>query len=159
MEVCVDGKRVADSMTEMNEIVLPGDGNVLGSAFGGKVMQWIDVCAAMAAQRHCRKVVVTASMDELHFHSPIRVGMIANLRAHVTATFKRSLELEVVVHSEEPLTGVRQHCCSARLTFTALDENLKPTEVPPLVLETEEQRQRQAEAMARRQQRLAHRKS
>lgn len=155
----MDPKRPADSVTEMNEIVLPSDSNALGTAFGGKVMQWIDVCAAMAAQRHTRKMVVTASMDELHFHSPIRIGMIAHLRAEVTATFRRSLEVEVKVHSEDPRSGERRHCCSARLTFTALDDGFQPTAVPPLLLETDEQRARQQAALERRAQRLKHRQS
>lgn len=153
----MDPKRAASSVTEMNEIVLPSDSNALGSAFGGKVMQWIDICAAMTAQRHCRTAVVTASMDELHFHAPIRIGMIASLRGVVMATFNRSLEIEVEVHSEEPRTGERKHCCSAVMTFTALDTDLKPTSVPPLLLETDAQRLRQQEALQRRTERLHHR--
>src|SRR5688572_11317024 len=98
------GKSSRESVTEMTEIVLPSDSNALGSAFGGRVMQWIDICAAIAAQRHCRKIVVTASMDDLHFHAPIRVGMIASLVARVNATFGRSIEVGVDVHSENPLT-------------------------------------------------------
>jgi acyl-CoA hydrolase len=154
----VDPKPASLSVTEMNEIILPSDSNALGSAFGGKVMQWIDICAAMTAQRHCRTAVVTASMDELHFHAPIRVGMIASLRGEVKATFRRSLEIEVDVHSEDPLTGIKKHCCSAVLTFTALDAEMKPTEVPPLLLETDQQRARQQEALVHRSERLARRK-
>lgn len=150
-------KRSSDSLTEMNEIVLPSDSNALGNAFGGRVMQWIDVCAAIAAQRHTREVVVTASMDELHFHAPIRVGAIASLRGRVAATFSRSLEVVVDVLSEEPRSGERRVCCSARLTFVALDEQGKPCPVPPLLLETEEERAAQAEAEQRRANRLANR--
>jgi acyl-CoA hydrolase len=146
-----------ESITEMTETVLPGDGNVLGSAFGGKVMQWIDICAAIAAQRHCRKIVVTASMDELHFHAPIRVGMIASLRARVQATFAHSLEVAVDVHSENPLTGERRHCCSSLLTYAALDEHGRPAPVNALVLETDDDRARQKEGEARRAYRLANR--
>ena len=144
-------KRPSESVTIKNEIVLPSDSNALGTAFGGRVMSWIDVCAAIAAQRHCRSKVVTASMDELHFHAPIRTGMVAVLRAVVTATFNRSLEVSVEVHSEQPETGERSHCCSARLTFAALDDDFRPTCVPPLLLETEEEIQLQAEAEARRE--------
>jgi acyl-CoA hydrolase len=150
-------KSSRESVTEMIEMVLPSDGNILGSAFGGKVMQWIDLCAAVAAQRHCRMAVVTASIDELHFHAPIKVGMIAALRAQVQAAFARSLEIAVDVHSENPLDGVRKHCCSALLTFVALDESGKPTPVNALLLETEEDRRRQNEAEARRAYRLANR--
>lgn len=148
-----------DSLTEMTEIILPSDSNALGSAFGGRVMQWIDICASVSAMRHCRKVVVTASMDELHFHAPIRIGEIVTLRAEVLATFKRSLELKVTVHSENPLTRERRHCCSALLTFVALDGAGRPTTVPPLALDTPEAQNRQAEAEERRKHRLAHRRS
>lgn len=155
----MEGKRSIESVTVMNEIVLPSDSNALGTAFGGKVMQWIDVCGAMAAQRHCRKVVVTAAIDEVHFRAPMKVGMIASMRAEVTATFARSLEVAVEVHGEDPVAGERRHCCSAFLTFTALDEHLRPTEVPPLITETAEERRRQAEARARRAHRLEARQS
>ena len=146
------------SVTEMTEIILPSDSNALGSAFGGRVMQWIDICASVSAMRHCRKVVVTASMDELHFHAPIRVGEVTTLRGEVLATFKRSLEVKVTVHSENPLTRERRHCCSALLTFVALDGAGRPTTVPALRLDTPEAERRQAEAEARRAHRLANRK-
>lgn len=151
-------KTTRESVTEMTEIILPSDGNSLGSAFGGKVMQWIDICAAIAAQRHCRMAVVTASMDELHFHAPIRVGMIASLHAKVHGVFRRSLEIGVEVHSENPITGERRHCCSAFLTFVALDDAGRPAEVPPLLAETPEDSARQSEAEVRRAQRLANRR-
>ncbi len=151
------GKRPDESITFMNELVLPSDSNALGTAFGGRVISWVDICGAIAAQRHCRARVVTASMDEVHFHAPIRTGMVASLRAVVTATFRRSLEVSVDVHSEQPETGERRHCCSARLTFTALDETFQPTGVPPLILETEHEFELQREAEQRRAERLAHR--
>lgn len=153
-------KSARESITEMTEFVLPSDGNVLGTAFGGKVMQWIDICAAIAAQRHCRQVVVTASMDELHFHAPIRVGMIASLRARVNAVFHRSLEIGVEVYSENPLTGERVHCCSALLTFAALAENGRSTTVPmpALLAEGPLDEELKEGAKLRREQRLASRK-
>ena len=147
-----------ESTTEMNELVLPSDANTLGTAFGGKVMQWIDVCAGMAAIRHARKPMVTASMDELHFHAPIRIGELACLRAHVNATFAHSLEVGVEVHSENALTGERRHCCSALLTFTAITAEGRPDSVPPLLLESQVDRDEQEAASARRQERLAHRR-
>jgi acyl-CoA hydrolase len=146
------------SRVVMTEAVMPGDGNPLGSAFGGRIAQWIDVAAAIACQRHGRKRVVTASMDELHFLRPIKVGMIVELRAQVNATFRTSMEAGVRIESEEPLTGNRQHVCSAYLTFVAQDQGGKPVEVPPLVLETDEDRRRQADAQRRRAVRLAHAK-
>ncbi|MBK8010827.1 MAG: acyl-CoA thioesterase [Deltaproteobacteria bacterium] len=153
----MDPKPASASVTSMNELVLPSDSNALGTAFGGRVLQWIDICAAIAAQRHCRSRVVTASMDAVHFHAPIRVGMVASLEARVQATFTRSLELSVKVHSENPVSGERRHCCSALLTFTALNERFEPTEVPPLRLDTEDDRSRQTAAEARRAARLRHR--
>lgn len=144
--------------TEMTEIILPSDSNALGTAFGGKVMQWIDVCAAIEAQRYCRSSVVTASMDDLHFHAAIHVGQVATIRAEVNATFKHSLEVGVEVHGENPITGERRHCCSAMLTFTAVDADRKPHPVPPMRLETPEAVARQADAERRRAGRLARRK-
>ena len=151
-------KPAEQSVTFMNEIVLPSDSNNLGSAFGGRVMAWIDICAAIVAQRHCRRNVVTASIDEVHFHAPIRAGMVASLEARVTATFSRSLEVSVVVYSEDPRSGVRKHCCSATTTFAALDDQRKPTAVPPLLLQTETERKQQADADARRAARLKRRR-
>jgi acyl-CoA hydrolase len=154
----MEGKPASTSRVQMTEIVLPSDGNALGTAFGGKVMQWIDVCAAIVSQRHARRVVVTASMDELHFHAPIKVGEVVVLDGRVNGTFRRSLEVGVTVHSENPLTGERRRCCSALLTFVALDESGKPAEVPPLLLDTPEERDLQAAAVRRREERLKHRR-
>ena len=148
----------ARSVTVKNEIVLPSASNGLGTAFGGQVMAWIDVCAAICAMRHCEKQVVTASMDELHFLSALRVGMTAVLTARVNATFSRSLEVEVDVVAEDAISGYRRRCCSALLTFVALDEERRPTAVPPLAIDNEEDRQRQSEGEARRRKRLANRK-
>ena len=154
MEISEQSKPASESLTEMTEILLPSDTNALGTAFGGKVMQWIDVCAAVAAMRHCRKPVVTASMDELHFHAPIRLGEVVHLKGRVNAAFKRSLEVGVEVFSENPITGERHHTCSALLTFAAVDGEGRPTSVPPLLLETQEERDVQAAATARRKVRL-----
>ena len=143
------------SQVVMTESVLPGDGNPLGTAFGGKIAQWIDVAAAIACQRHCRQRVVTASMDDLHFLAPIRVGMIVELRAQVNAAFRTSMEAGVRIESEDPLSGHRQHACTAYLTFVAQDEHGRPAQVPPLDLETEDDRRRARDAGERRALRLA----
>ena len=143
------------SRVVMTETVLPGDGNPLGTAFGGKIAQWIDIAAAIACQRHCRSRVVTASMDDLHFVLPIKVGMIVELRAQVNAAFRTSMEAGVRIESENPVTGERKHVCTAYLTFVAQDEHGIAVEVPPLVLETEEDRRRHADAVERRTTRLA----
>jgi acyl-CoA hydrolase len=144
------------SQVVMTESVLPGDGNPLGTAFGGRIAQWIDVAGAIACQRHCRSRVVTASMDDLHFLKPIRVGMIVELRAQVNATFRTSMEAGVRIESENPLTGERAHVCSAYLTFVAQDSQGQPVEVPPLVLTNEEDRRREKDAKRRRAVRLEH---
>lgn len=147
-------KRPSESLTEMTQIVLPGDANALNAAFGGSVMGWIDVCAAIASQRHCRQQCVTASMDDLHFHAPIKVGWTAIVKARVVAAFNTSMEVGVTVHSENPLTGERRLTTSALLTFVALDQAGQRLPVPPLLVETPEERQAAADAQARRSERL-----
>src|SRR5574337_213410 len=93
-----------DSQVQMSQLLLPGGANSLGAAFGGTVTSWIDIAGAIAAQRHCRQIVVTASMDELHFHAPIKVGWTVNLKARVLAAFRTSVEVGVTVFSENPIT-------------------------------------------------------
>jgi acyl-CoA hydrolase len=151
-------KSPRESEVVMTQLILPSDANNLNSAFGGKVMEWIDICGAVAAQRHCRQVVVTASIDDLHFHSPIRVGWIALLRARVLAAFHTSMEVGVTVHAENPLTGERSLTTSALMTFVALNQERGRVQVPPLKLETEEERVAAREAEERRAQRMARRK-
>ncbi len=153
------GKTVDESRVEMTELVLPSDANALGTIFGGRVMQWIDICGGVVAQRHCRKVVVTASTDALHFLGPIRVGEVAILRGQIHAAFHRSVEVGVEVYAEEPLTGHRRLTTSALLTFTALDGGGRPTQVPPLIVRTDEERARQEAALGRREQRLRDRQA
>lgn len=148
-------RRGADSVVEMTQLLLPGDANALGAAFGGSVMGWIDICAAVSAQRHARQTVVTASMDDLHFHAPIKIGFQVILRARVIAAFKSSMEIGVTVHAENPLTGERQLTTSALLTFVALDKGGKKLPVPPLLCETDDERKACDEANTRRSERLA----
>ncbi len=140
----------------MTQMILPSDANPLNAAFGGRVMEWIDICGAVAAQRHCRQNVVTASMDELHFHAGIKVGWIVILRARVIATFRTSMEVGVTVTAEDPLTGEQSLTTSALLTFVALAEGGARVPVPPLDLETDEDRAAADEARRRRQSRLTH---
>src|SRR6476646_2922929 len=106
-------KPPSESEAVMTQMILPSDANPLNAAFGGKVMEWIDICGGIAAQRHCRQVVVTASMDDLHFHAPIRVGWIVTLRARVLATFHTSMEVGVTVHAENPIIGEQSLTTSA----------------------------------------------
>lgn len=150
-------KPARDSYVEMTEIVLPSHANPLGTAFGGQIMAWIDICAGIAAQRHARQIVVTASMDDLHFLAPIHVGEVVVLKAQVNRVFHTSLEVGVNVESEMPLTGERRHCSSAYLTFVALDEEGNRVPIPDVRPETETQKRRYAEAEERRRFRLQRR--
>ncbi|HZH02444.1 MAG TPA: acyl-CoA thioesterase [Myxococcaceae bacterium] len=147
-------KSAEESEAVMTQLILPTDANVLNAAFGGKVMEWIDICGAVAAQRHCRQVVVTASMDDLHFHAPIRVGWIVTLRARVLAAFNTSMEVGVVVTAEDPFTGAQRIATSALLTFVALGPDGSKTAVPPLALTTAADRHSYAAAQARRSERM-----
>jgi acyl-CoA hydrolase len=147
-------RKGSDSVVEMTQLLLPGDANALGAAFGGSVMGWIDICAAVSAQRHSRQQVVTASMDDLHFHAPIKVGFQVILRSRIIAAFKTSMEIGVTVHAENPLTGERQLTTSALLTFVALDANGKKLAVPPLDLVSDVERLAADEASSRRTERL-----
>lgn len=147
----------AVTRVEMTQLVLPEHTNARGTIFGGQVAAWIDVCAAIAAQRFCRKDVVTVSIDRLEFLHPIQRGHIAIFQACVNAAWSRSMEVGVRVEGEDPLTGARTHTASAHLTFVALDPEGRPTTVPRLRAETEEQRRRQQAAEARRAARLAER--
>jgi acyl-CoA hydrolase len=141
----------------MTELVLPTHANSLGSVFGGQVMAWIDLCAAICAQRHTGKIVTTAGIDELSFERPIKVGQVAQLTARVTAAFRTSVEVKVSVDGEDAMTGERWPCVSALVTFVAVDSALKPAAVPPLEIATDEDRALAAQAAERRQQRLARR--
>lgn len=144
------------SVTTMTEHVLPSHANALGTVFGGQIMSWIDVCGAVCAQRHAQKLVVTAFVDDLVFEGPVQVGEVVKLTARVTATFRTSLELEVIVEGENPLEGRTWPCVRAFLTFVAVDSvTRKPVPVPKLVLETDDDHRRQFEAEERRAHRLA----
>ena len=143
------------SATEMVQVVLPNDANPLGFILGGTVMHLIDIAGAIACHRHTRSLLVTAAVDGLTFLHPIKVGDLIILKSAVTATFKTSLEVEVEVYSEETLTGVRRKTSHAYLTFVAVDRQHQRVPVTPLLLETDADRRRAAEADIRRQARLA----
>lgn len=151
-------KSQAESRTQMTEYVLPQHANALGSVFGGQIMAWIDLCAAICAQRHSGKMAVTAFVDDMKFEQPVRVGEVVRLDARVTATFRTSMEIEVVVEGEDATTGRRWPCVDARLTFVAIDHDRKPTAIPPLTLDSEEVKASQEAGVARREARLSNRK-
>jgi len=147
------GKPVSASKVEMTELVLPGQTNTLGNIFGGRVMQLIDIAAGVAAMRHARKTVVTVSIDKLHFKNPIKMGQIIILKARVEYVGKTSMEIGVDVCSENPLTGEKKIATTAHVTFVALDQNGKPSPVPPLILESEDEKHRYKLAKERREKR------
>ncbi len=139
----------------MTELVLPNDANTYGNILGGRVMHLMDLAGAIAAYRHCRQPVVTASVDSVVFLQPIKVGQLVLLEAAVTRAFGTSMEVRVEVCSEETLSGRRIKTSTAFLTFVALSAEGKPTGVPELVPETPEEERRFREALKRREERLA----
>ena len=143
----------------MTELVLPQHSNVLGTAFGGTVLAWMDVCGAITAQRHSGRVSVTASMDDVNFVSPIRVGDVVILAGRVNAAFRTSVEVEVQVQVEDRVTGQRRRCVDAFMTFVAVVEDGKPCEQPPLALENADDERHHREANDRRRARLEKRTS
>jgi len=147
-------KRADDSATEMVQVVLPNDANPLGFILGGTVMHLIDIAGAIACHRHTRSLLVTAAVDDLQFLHSIKVGDLIILKSHVTCVFTTSLEVQVDVHSEETLTGNRRLTSRAFLTFVAIDRDGVKVRVPPLIVETEEERRVCDEAHARRALRL-----
>jgi acyl-CoA hydrolase len=147
-------KRASESATEMVQVVLPNDANSLGFILGGTVMHLIDIAAAIACHRHTRSLLVTAAVDDLQFLHPIKVGDLIILKARVTCTFSTSLEAQVDVYSEETLTGTRRQTSRAYLTFVAISKDGARMPVPPLLLETDEERRVSREAQARRVERL-----
>lgn len=141
------------SKTVKTANILPPDTNVLGTLFGGKLMAHIDDVAAIAAIRHARKQIVTASTDSVDFLRPVRMGDAVCLEATVIATHKTSMEVFVSVMKENLLAGDREVCATAFLTFVALDEDGRPTEIPPVYHETEQERLLEAGALLRRERR------
>jgi len=139
----------------MVEVVLPNDANPLGHMLGGRVMHLIDIAGAISAVRHARVQVVTVAVDYLDFRYPVRVGELVVLHAHITRTFRTSMEAEVKVYREDPLTGERQQTSSAFVTYVALDSAGKPQAVLPVIPQTAEEKRRYREALVRRRQRLA----
>ena len=147
-------KTVKDSKTTMTQTVFPNDVNNNGTLFGGRLLDWIDTIAGIVAKRHCRSGVVTASIDSLNFLNPIFQSDIVNLEAWVNYVGRTSMEIEVRVTSENPITGETTKTCRAFLTYVAIGPRGKPVEVPRLILENEEERERCEMGKERRSERL-----
>lgn len=155
MNINNEEKRTVESCrVDMVQLVQPEDANPLGVAFGGKVVQWMDIAAAIAATRHARRPVVTASIDHLSFLAPIRIGDFVNIRAAVNYVGRTSMEVGVSIESENPITGERHRTTRGYLTFVALDDNGKPMPIPPVVPETQKEKERYEEAKRRRELKL-----
>src|SRR5690349_20345016 len=142
---------VRDSQSEMAEIVLPNDANPLGALLGGRLMHWIDLAGAMAAHRHSRQYVVTASIDHLDFLVPVRVGDLIILRSSVNRAFRTSMEVGVKVWVENYIQDQCKHVSSAHLTFVAVDTQGNRLPVPPVIPEADEERRRYEDAGRRRE--------
>ena len=143
-----------ESVTEMTEYVLPQHANALGNVFSGQIMAWVDLCAAITAQRHGGHMAVTAFVDDLMFENPVKVGEVVHLRAQLTATFRTSMEVEVSVTGEDLRTRRRWPCVHAFLTFVCIDDQGKPVQVTPLLIDSEEMQQSQERGAERRAHRL-----
>lgn len=153
------GKPVSASQVVMTQLVLPSHTNALETIFGGVIMSWIDICGAIAAQRHSQKEVVTASIDELNFIAPVKKGWVVNLKASVNYVSRTSMEVGIRVDAENPKTGEVFHTASAYTTFVAIGGNGRPTDVPALILENDVDRRRHQAAHKRREHRLSKKNS
>ena len=133
-------KKLSDSYVETNQMVLPGDTNHLGNLLGGQTVHWIDIAAALTAERHSNRVVATVSIDKIIFKKPIPEGQLVCIKSKLAWVGTTSMIVEVNVYAENLMTGDRRKTTEARLTFVALDSDGKPTAVPQLELETEEEK-------------------
>ena len=152
-------KTVAFSSITMTELVLPQHTNQLGNLLGGQLMHWIDICAALASAKHSERVCVTASVDNIDFHEPIKLGDVVTLVASVNRAFNTSMEVGVKVYAENFSNHKELHTNSAYLTFVGLDKNGKPIKTFEIIPETDDEKRRYKEALARRKERLRSRKS
>ena len=147
-------KRVKDSQVILNQFMMPEHANALGNVHGGIIMKLVDEAGALCALRHAQRPVVTVAIDSMTFHSPLRVGDVVSLYAHLNYVGQTSMEVGVEVMAENPLTGERTHTNSAYVVYVALDDRGRPTEVPRLILETDDERARWERAKARQARRL-----
>ena len=154
-EVPMRPRQASKSHVVMTEIVLPEDTNQYGQVWGGRIMALIDKAAAIASTRHCRTNVVTVAIESLAFKAPVKLAHILRLYASVNAAFRTSMEVGVKVVSEDPLSGIPTHCCSAYVTMVSLDAAGRPAPVPPLAPSGPEGRRRQRDAVRRRNARSA----
>ena len=148
------GKSSKESHTIMNELVLPNDTNTLNNLMGGRLLHWMDIAAAISAQKHCNRIVVTASVDNVSFHHPIKLGDVITIEAKVSRAFTTSVEVRLDVFAQNIPSGTRVKSNEAYYTFVALDQNGRTIPVPPMLPETEEEVELYEGALRRRQLRL-----
>ena len=151
----MESKKIKDSSITTSIIMMPEDANPAGNVHGGIIMKHVDETAGIVAFRHSRNNSVTASIDSLIFHYPVFVGELLTLKASINMTAKSSMEIGVRIESENLLTGEVKHTASAYLTFVALDKAGRPTQIPSLVFETENEKHRNTQAQTRRKNRLS----
>ena len=154
----MEGKKVSESMVILSQVMLPQDANPSGNIHGGVIMKLIDNAAGVVAIRHARNNAVTASIDRLDFHYPVYVGDLITLTASLNMVGRSSMEIGVRVESERMISGKTHHTASAYLTFVALNKEGKGLEVPPLILESDEEKRRQKNAQLRSTQRAEERR-
>lgn len=150
----MEAKKSIESLTIMTELVLPNDTNVFGNLMGGRLMYWMDIAAALAAQKHCNAPVVTASVDNISFENPIKLGNVVHIEAKVTRSFTSSMEVHMKVWGEDLTQQYKYKSNEAYYTFVALDPNRKPRPVPTTLAETDEEQKLFEGALRRRQLRL-----
>ena len=158
MPVKARTRYVKDSRVEMTQLVLPNDTNQLGNLHGGRLMEWIDIAAAISAQRHSNRICVTIAVDKLVFHEPIHLGEVVTIRAAVNRSFSTSMEVGVEVLAENQLTWKRKLTNTAFLTFVAVDENDRPVKIDQIIPQTAEEYVRFKNALGRRKLRLTQKK-
>lgn len=150
----MEPRNASASLTIMTEIVLPNDTNTFGNLMGGRLMYWMDIAAALAAQKHCNAPVVTASVDNISFENPIKLGNVVHIEAKVTRAFTSSMEVHMRVWGEDLIQQFRYKSNEAYYTFVALDPHRKPRPVPAVIAENEEEVKLFEGALRRRQLRL-----
>lgn len=150
----MDGKKAKDSYTEMNELVLPNDTNTFGNLMGGRLLYWMDICSAMAAQKHSNSPVVTVSVDNVSFKRSIKLGEVVTIQAKVSRAFSSSMEVRMEIFAHNLPEGTKVKSNEAYYTFVAVDENTRPRKVADLIPETEEEINLYEEALQRRELRL-----
>ena len=156
MNDLLEGKPVSASRIQLAQMMQPQQANNLGNVHGGEIMKLVDEAGGLACMRHAQKRVVTVAVDQLIFRHPIRLGDLVTLTAEVSYAGRTSMEAEVNVEAENPITGKRIHTNTAYLVYVAIDENGNPSPVPPLIPENEAQRARMEDGKARQTHRLAH---